>query len=193
MGAQTGLSRADFFGGVARAAALLLGAGCAGRAAASAAAGPADQRGGMSKLDWLVAIEELKQLQSRRDRAVDLKDWATLESLHAPDHHSYVEGLPPWTSREQMMREIRAGLAGMVTAHQCHTPDITFESPTRARAVWGREGYLTWKQGGEEHWMRNYGFYDEICEKREGRWVFVSRHERTLRSERSPGAVIPHA
>jgi hypothetical protein len=187
------MSRAAFFGHLARAASLLLGAGAAGEAAAVSLdpIAPGDGRGGLSKIDWLEAIEELKLLHSRRDRAVDMKDWDTLEALHAPEHHSYVEGLPPWTSRDEMMRNIRASAEGMVTVHQCHTPDITFASPTRARGIWGREGYLTWKQGAEDHWMHNYGFYDETYEKRGGRWLFTSRREVTLRSERSPGAVIP--
>jgi hypothetical protein len=189
MPASGAISRADFFSHLARRAALLFGAAAAGQAVA--AEPPGEGRGGMSKIDWLVAVEEIKQLHSRRDRAVDLKDWATLEALHAPEHHSYVEGLPPWTSRDEMMRNIRAGMEGMVTIHQCHTPDITFASPARARGVWAREGYLTWTQGGEDHWMRNYGFYDEAYEKRGGRWLFVARREQTLRRELSPGAVVP--
>jgi len=145
----------------------------------------------MSDLERLVAIEEIKQLKSRRDRAVDTKDWATLEALHAPDHQSHVEGFPPWTTAAEMVRNVRESLEGVTSVHQCHTPDITFETPTRAHGVWAMEDYLSWMQGGEKHWLRGYGFYDETYEKRDGRWVYVWRRLRRLTVDRSPGAVLP--
>ena len=43
----------------------------------------------MSDIEWLVAIEEIKQLKARRDRYCDAHDWAGYESLHAPDHVSH--------------------------------------------------------------------------------------------------------
>jgi hypothetical protein len=147
----------------------------------------------MSDLERLVAIEEIKQLKSRRDRAVDLKDWEMLEALHAPDHRSHAEGMPPWNSAAEMIENVRASLEGLTSVHQCHTPDITFESPTRANGVWAMEDYLSWKQGEEEHWLRGYGFYEETYEKRDGRWVYVWRRLRRLKVDMSPGGVLPSA
>jgi hypothetical protein len=148
---------------------------------------------GMSDVERLVAIQEIMQLKSRRDRAVDLKDWATLEALHAPDHQSHVEGFPPWTTAAEMIRNIRASLEGVTSVHQCHTPDITFESPTRAKGVWAMEDYLSWRQGEAEHWLRGYGFYDETYEKRDGRWVYVWRRLTRLKVDMSPGGVLPNS
>jgi hypothetical protein len=141
----------------------------------------------MSDLERLVAIEEIKQLKSRRDRAVDQKDWATTETLHAPDHVSDVEGFPPWTSAAEMIRNVSASMAGITSVHHSHTPDITLESPTRATGIWAMEDYLSWRQGGEEHWLRGYGFYHETYEKRDGRWVYVRRMLRRLKVDMSPG------
>lgn len=145
----------------------------------------------MPDLQRLVAIEDIKQLKSRRDRAVDMKDWATLEALHAPDHQSHVEGFPPWTSAAEMIRNVRASLEDVTSVHQCHTPDITFESPTRARGVWAMEDYLSWRQDDQEHWLRGYGFYEEVYEKRDGRWVYVWRRLTRLKVGMSEGAVLP--
>jgi hypothetical protein len=147
--------------------------------------------GELSDLERLVAIEDIKQLKSRRDRAVDMKDWATLEALHAPDHCSHVEGFPPWTTAAEMIRNIRESLAEVVSVHQCHTPDITFESPARARGIWAMEDFLTWPQDGEEHWLRGYGFYEEVYEKRGGRWVYVWRKLTRLKVVMSEGGVLP--
>jgi hypothetical protein len=145
----------------------------------------------MSDLERLVATEDIKQLKSRRDRAVDLKDWATLEALHAPDHQSHVEGFPPWTSAAEMIRNIKTSFEGVVSVHQSHTPDITFESPSRARGVWAMEDFLTWEQDGREHWLRGYGFYEEVYERRDGRWVYVWRRLTRLKVNMSEGAVLP--
>ena len=146
----------------------------------------------MSDIDRLVALEEIKRLKSRRDRAVDEKDWQTLEALHAPDHVSHVDGFEPWKSAAEMIRNIRASMEGVTSVHQCHTPDITFESPTRATGIWAMSDYLSWKQGDEEHWLRGYGFYEEKYEKRDGRWVYVWRRLRRLKVDISPGGVLPY-
>jgi hypothetical protein len=141
----------------------------------------------MTDLERLVETAAIQQLKSRRDRAVDQKDWATLEALHAPDHVSHVESLPPWKSAAEMIRNVSAAMQGVVSVHHCHTPDITFESPTRAHGVWAMEDYLSWTQEGEPHWLRGYGFYEETYEKRDGRWVYVWRRLTRLKVDISPG------
>jgi hypothetical protein len=194
MSASGRYSRADFFGHVARAAALLFGAAAAGQAtAAPAKARPAGGQGGLSDVERLVAMEDIKQLKARRDKAVDFKDWATLEALHAPEHHSYVPGLPPWTSAAEMVRNIRAASEVISMVHQGHTPDITFDSLTRAHGTWASEAHLSWKQGEAEHWLHNWGYYEEVYEKRGGRWLFVERKEHSLKRIMSPGGVLPTA
>jgi hypothetical protein len=147
----------------------------------------------MSDVERLVALEDIKQLKSRRDRAVDMKDWVTLEALHAPDHHSHVEGFEPWTSAAEMIRNIEMSLREVVSVHQCHTPDITFETPTRARGIWAMEDFLSWRQDDREHWLRGYGFYEEVYEKRDGRWVYVWRRLTRLKVNMSEGGMLPGA
>jgi hypothetical protein len=53
------------------------------------------------------------------------------------------------------------------------------------------EDYLSWRQGDEQHWLRGYGFYEEIYEKRDGRWVYVWRQLRRLKVDTSYGAELP--
>src|SRR5438094_3819704 len=111
----------------------------------------------MSDVERLLEIEEIKQLKSRRDRAVDTKDWTTLESLHAADHHSHVDGFPPWSTAAEMVANIRASLEDVISVHHSHTPDITFESSIKAHGTWAMEDNLYWKQGDEDHWLRGFG------------------------------------
>ena len=145
----------------------------------------------MSDLERLVAIEDIKFLKARRDYAVDAKDWATYEALHAPDHYSHNEGMPRMDGAANMVRQVSAVMADIVSIHHSHTPQITFQSQTKASGVWGMEDNLFWKQGDEEHWLRGFGFYHETYEKRDGQWVFTSRSLKRVHVVTSPGAQRP--
>lgn len=126
-------------------------------------------------LEQLAAREEIKQLKARRDRAVDSKDWALLRSLHADDHVSHNDGMDRWEGADAMIEAISGSLGpDKTTVHQSHTPDITFESPTRARGVWAMEDLIFDSASGELI-IHGYGFYHEVYEKRGGTWLFTDR------------------
>lgn len=145
----------------------------------------------MSDIDRLLAIEDVKLLKARRDRAVDTKDWDTYLSLHAPDHQSHNDGFPAWMSADEMIANIRRILdETRITVHQSHTPEITFESSTRAYGIWAMEDNIFWKQNGEDHWLHGFGFYHETYESRDGRWVFTRRRLQRTHVRTSPGAIL---
>lgn len=145
---------------------------------------------GMSDIERLVATDAIKLLKARRDYAVDTKDWATYEALHAPDHYSHNEGFERWNSAAEMIANVRKLMADVVSVHHSHTPQITFESPLKARGIWGMEDNIFWKQGDEDHWLQGFGFYHETYEKRGGTWVFTSRQLKRLHVRTSPGALL---
>jgi len=145
-----------------------------------------------SDMDRLIAIAEIQRLKARRDRALDMKDWDTYVALHAPDHvsqHGEQDGGKMGNAAD-VARKLAVQLEGVTTAHHSHTPDITFETPTKAHCIWGMEDNLYWKQGDEDHWLHGYGFYYETCEKRNGEWVFTARSLKRTRVATSPGALM---
>lgn len=142
-------------------------------------------------IDKLLALEEIKRLKAQRDRAADTKDWALYESLHAPDHVSENGDYGRWTSAAEMIANTRLSMEHLITLHHSHTPEIEFETPTKARCVWAMEGMSFWKQGEVDHWFQAFGHYFETCELREGRWVFTSRSLKYYHTRRSPGADFP--
>jgi hypothetical protein len=146
----------------------------------------------MSDLERLVAIQDITQLKGMRDHALDMKDWAFYETLHAPDMYTHADGVdyPPITSASEMVKLVSGRLEGRKTAHLCHTPVITFESPTKAKGVWAMEDQLFWKQGDEDHWYHGLGFYHETYEKRDGKWVFTSRILKRTYTNMSKGAKL---
>ena len=130
---------------------------------------------GMSDLERLVAIDAIKQLKARRDIAVDTKDWATYEALHAPDHYSHNYGEERRDGAKANTAWVAERLAPCVTVHHSHTPHITFDSPTKAKGVWGMEDNIFYTENGEDRWLQGWGFYHETYEKRDGQWLFTSR------------------
>jgi hypothetical protein len=142
----------------------------------------------MSDLERMVATEEIKRLKARRDRAVDTKDWALYESLHAPDAWSEAAGQERWNSAADMRAKVSASLEGVTSAHHSHTPEITFESRDSASGIWAMEDNLFWQQGDEEHWLHGFGFYYETYERRGDRWVFKTRRLKRICIKRSAGA-----
>lgn len=147
--------------------------------------------GRIAGLERLAALHEIDLLKARRDRAADTKDWALYEELHAPDHHSYNDDYGGTTTRAQMMEQVRQSMEHLTTLHHSHTPEITFESPTRASGIWAMEGLSIWRQSDEEHWFQAFGHYHETYEKRDGRWLFTSRRLKYYHTWRSPGAIFP--
>ncbi|WP_163549529.1 nuclear transport factor 2 family protein [Candidatus Frankia nodulisporulans] len=94
----------------------------------------------LSDIERLIALEDIKLLKAQRDRFVDTKDWGALETLHAPDHRSENGDYPPWTTAAEMIKNVRVIMERLRTAHHSHTPEITFDSPVRARGIWAMTG-----------------------------------------------------
>ncbi|GLR67459.1 bile-acid 7-alpha-dehydratase [Acidocella aquatica] len=129
-----------------------------------------------SGIEKLLALEEIKLLKARRDRAVDTKDWDLYLSLHAPDHVSHNDGYERWNNAQEMISNVKKLLdETKISVHHSHTPEITFESPVKAKGIWAMEDNIFWKQGDEDHWLHGFGFYHETYEKRDGKWLFTSR------------------
>src|SRR5215831_19275433 len=116
---------------------------------------------GMSDLEWLVALEEIKQLKAKRDRYADAHDWEGYESLHAPDHVSDNDEWPAWTSGAEMIKNVSALMNPLITAHHSYDPEIIFDSPTKARAIWAMVDVAVRDNGGKNEWDIVFGYYYE--------------------------------
>jgi|SRR5579863_1277007 len=142
---------------------------------------------GMSDIEELLALEEIKKLKARRDRACDTKDWDLYRSLHADDHVSHHDGMNRWESADIMIENVKVLLdERRISVHHSHTPEITFESPTRAKGIWGMED-LIFDAKTEELETHGFGYYYETYEKRDGKWLFTSRQLKRNYVRTSPG------
>ncbi len=144
-----------------------------------------------SGIEKLMALNAIALLKARRDRACDTKDWALYESLHAPDHVSENGDYGRWTSAAEMMIFVPKSMETLTTTHHSHTPEIEFDSVTRARGIWAMEGMSFWQQDGAEHWFQAFGHYFETYEKRDGTWLFTNRKLTYYHTRKSEGAIFP--
>jgi SnoaL-like domain len=146
---------------------------------------------GMSELEWLVALEEIRQLKARRDRYADAHDWEAYQALHVPEQFSHNEGFEPWTSSKEMIENVARLMSDMTTAHHSYDPDIVFDSPTKARGIWAMTDASVTKAADGPSWTIGYGYYYETYEKRDGRWLFSSRRWHNYFGTGSDGVWFP--
>lgn len=154
----------------------------------------------MSDIEWLVALEEIRQLKARRDRYVDAHDWDAYQALHAPDHVSYHAAIPgeeepvAWTSSEEMIRNVRKIMTEIdtITVHHSYDPEIVLDTLTSARGIWAMTAAKV-AEGldGKPAWQITYGNYYETYEKRDGQWLFTTRRWHRYLATGSDGVVFP--
>lgn len=156
---------------------------------------------GMTQLDALLAIEEIKRVFAARLRVMDTRQWHLYAGLHTSDMVSETwGGLPddkqPRTGgaanrvvgNEVLAATIKQFLDGPVqltTVHHGHTPEIELTSPTTARGTWAMEDKLRWSDEDGERHLHGYGHYHEEYRLEGGRWLISYRSLSRLRVDAS--------
>jgi hypothetical protein len=131
----------------------------------------------MTDIEKLLALEEIKALKARYFRFVDTKDWAGLRGLFADDARFDAEsGVGAVDGANVFVAAARDGLAGCVSVHHGHCPEIAFTSETTATGIWAMEDRLRWEDGtsGPLHTLHGYGHYHETYAKISDRWLITS-------------------
>jgi hypothetical protein len=114
-------------------------------------------------------LEAIRQLKARYFRLMDTKQWdawrdcftedVVLQTLPDPDER--------FVGRDQVVSRVSAILAGSVTVHHGHMPEIELLSPTEARGIWAMFDYVEFKPS---RGIRGYGHYHEEYRKDKGAW-----------------------
>ncbi|MFC3172635.1 nuclear transport factor 2 family protein [Novosphingobium bradum] len=146
----------------------------------------------MDPVQTLLAIEAIRNLKARYFYCLDTKDWDGFTQVWAPQmaHEMIAEQQKIAGPREDFVAYVAKALAGVVTVHHGHNPQIEITSPTTARAIWPFVDRL--KPGPQAHpgapELIGYGHYHETYEKsEEAGWQIKTQLVTRLRLDR-PGA-----
>jgi hypothetical protein len=146
----------------------------------------------MDTMERLAAIEGIKALKARYFRCMDMKDWAGLQAVFAPD--VVCDFRDSTGTRDETLlthgaalyiKNLAPILQNIVTTHHGHMPEIEIISPTTATGIWAMEDLL-WVQDGAPvpyKTMRGFGHYHETYEKRNGAWEIKTIRLSRLRVE----------
>lgn len=101
----------------------------------------------MTDLENLVAIEAIRNLQSRYVRVADSKDWIALGNLFLPEGCFIpygLDGKPQVTmlGREQISSMLADAVGAGIAIHHLFSYEIEIRSPTRAHGIWAMEDWI---------------------------------------------------
>jgi uncharacterized protein (TIGR02246 family) len=118
-------------------------------------------------------IEAIRQLKARYFRTMDTKDWKAMRNVFTDDvvMDTSESGGPTTSGAEAFMSFIKEALAGAVTVHQGHMPEIEITSNTTATGVWALNDIVIWPDGMR---LDGYGHYHETYKKIGSEWKIQS-------------------
>ncbi len=118
-------------------------------------------------------VEAIKQLKARYFRTMDTKDWAGMRQVFTDDvvMDTTDSGGGVVTGADAFLAFLRETLAGAVTVHHGHMPEIHLTSPTTATGIWALQDVIVWPDGTRLH---GYGHYHETYAREGGEWRIAS-------------------
>jgi hypothetical protein len=152
--------------------------------------------GAMHDVEVLAATRDIMTLKAQYFRFVDTRQWAAFKALFAPDATLFFpEGQDKPANLVDSLAFIKVVLQGTVSVHSGHSPEISIDSSTNARGIWGMEDRIYWSSeaaasSGLEY-LNGFGHYHEEYVRRDDRWLFKSLKLTRLRVEKrsAPRAV----
>jgi uncharacterized protein (TIGR02246 family) len=118
-------------------------------------------------------IEAIKSLKARYFRTMDTKDWAGMRALFTDDVvvDTSESGGNVITGADEFMSFLEPALAGAITVHHGHMPEIKLTSPTTAEGIWAMQDLIRFPNGGD---LVGFGHYHETYVKLGDSWRISS-------------------
>jgi len=133
--------------------------------------------------------EAIRGLKARYFRFMDTKDWARMRTLFTADSVLDMTGSPDGVvvGGDAFVSFLEAALAGAVTAHHGHTPEIVV-SGASAEGIWAMQDYILWPDGNR---LIGFGHYHDTYARADGRWrIATSRLARLHVDVREPDGTV---
>lgn len=133
-------------------------------------------------IDQISDLEAIRQLKARYFRLMDTKQWDTWTNCFTDDVRATYEGAPradpelpdiaTLDGRAELVKGVRALLAGAKSIHQGFMPEIELTSATTARGIWAMFDHVMLPKCDFKGW----GHYHEEYVKQGGDWKIKSIH-----------------
>ena len=130
-------------------------------------------------------LDAIRQVKARYFRMMDTKNWAAMREVFADDVAMDTTGAGGRVvhGADEFMAGLQKVLAGAVTVHHGHMPEIELTSPTTARGIWALHDIVIWPDGTR---LDGYGHYEETYGKIDGEWKITSSILTRLHSDVRP-------
>ncbi len=118
-------------------------------------------------------VEAIRRLKARYFRTMDSKDWDGMRQVFTDDVviDTSEAGGRVLRGADEFMAFLRETLAGAVTVHQGHMPEIDLTTETTATGIWALNDIVIWPNGVR---LDGYGHYYETYEKGASGWRIKS-------------------
>lgn len=125
------------------------------------------------KVQMLLDFEEIKQVKAKYLRCIDTKDWKGFRETISEDlKTSYGNGTLSFNSAAETIDYLSTNMPReLLSQHNCHTPEIWFESETTAHGHWYLHDYLL--ATGNNSRYNGTAIYTDKYEKRNGKWLIT--------------------
>ncbi len=122
---------------------------------------------GLSGVERLLAIEQIKRTKAFYCFSMDVKDWDGYQNVFTTDavlevpSHGFGDEAVRIEGNAAIRKHVFDAVGNVITTHQCHTPIIDFTSATTASVVWAMEDMLRFPVGGPAQLLHGFGHYFE--------------------------------
>jgi uncharacterized protein (TIGR02246 family) len=118
-------------------------------------------------------LEAIRQLKARYFRTLDTKDWVGFRRVFTDDvtMDTSAAGGSVITGVDDFLAFLQQTLAGTITVHHGHMPEIQLNSPTTATGIWAMQDIIVWPNGTR---FEGYGHYHEVYEVTDSEWRIKS-------------------
>lgn len=136
-------------------------------------------------------LEAIRHLKARYFRLLDTKDWDALVGVFTDPVEIDVrsEGGGVATSPQAFVDSVREALAGAVTVHHGHMPELELTSDRTATGIWAMEDRIWFPDGAPISRLVGYGHYHETYRRTEDGWRIASMRLTRLHRRMEPGPV----
>lgn len=127
-------------------------------------------------LEYLLDLEELRNLKARYLRLRDLQRWEEWAELFTDDFTFESDYFPEkLQGRDAFVDGVRRGMSDKRSIHMCHTPELRLTGRDSATGTWSLEYFIEGSsKDGDRTTEHGFGFHQEEYVRCDGRWLMAS-------------------